>query len=60
MLLALRVHGRRTMHVVVQLDAALEVLQNRGAVVMCGEVSGAEPPKNLRTFIHWLGGVLGV
>ncbi len=35
-----------------QLEAALEVLQDCGAVVMCGAVSGAEPPKNLRNFIH--------
>lgn len=35
-----------------QLEAALEVLQDGGAVVMCGAVAGAEPPKNLRNFIH--------
>lgn len=35
-----------------QLEAALDVLTDGGAVVMCGAVSGAEPPKNLRNFIH--------
>ncbi len=35
-----------------QLEAALDVLTDGGAIVMCGAVSGAEPPKNLRNFIH--------
>lgn len=35
-----------------QLEAALNVLQDGGAVVMCGAVAGMEPPGNLRNFIH--------
>lgn len=35
-----------------QLEAALDVLTDGGAIVMCGAVSGAEPPRNLRNFIH--------
>ena len=35
-----------------QLEAALEVLSDGGAIVMCGAVAGSKPPKNLRNFIH--------
>lgn len=35
-----------------QLEAALEVLNARGRVVVCGAMSGAVPPRNLRNLIH--------
>ncbi|XAS77602.1 NADP-dependent oxidoreductase [Dermatophilaceae bacterium Sec6.4] len=35
-----------------QLDAALEVLNFRGRVVMCGAVAGAPAPENLRKMIY--------
>ncbi|MDO5737209.1 MAG: NADP-dependent oxidoreductase [Propionibacteriaceae bacterium] len=35
-----------------QLEAALDVLSDGGAIVMCGAVAGSEPPRNLRNFIH--------
>ncbi|MEO7587403.1 MAG: NADP-dependent oxidoreductase [Arachnia sp.] len=35
-----------------QLEAALDVLNSGGRVVMCGTVTGAQPPRNLRNLIH--------